>query len=283
MLSFRTRSSLATLLICVALSSGVWYLTQSVMHAVVPHLYNVNAPELYAMTFRSYIFTKDCGRNTRKIAETLPGAILLTDELSDECKAIGNPVQLYHRNQSMTSDENFIIKYTEAMNTFDEEYPTHGGKRLMIVEDDIVFIHRPQRALEVLVTNTLELFGMHSGTASWDCTRRGFGWLTTGGYSDMGSQCHVYDRHLVPDMASCILNHPAAHLACDIRIGLCEEHMGLHNRRFLLVQEAGLPSEMARKMTGTKNGLMMDSKLDIKLPRDAAAYDSLKNKHYRTP
>ncbi|KAL4921970.1 hypothetical protein BDW62DRAFT_218537 [Aspergillus aurantiobrunneus] len=184
------------------------------------HLYDLSYESYFQNQFHVYVLTSSCDRFTLDALHLQPGAATTAD--------------------SPTQDNLFREKYAQALDSC-----AAGSKaKCLILEDDIVFLHDPERTREVLVENTLPLFN-DGEIDAFDCTKRGFGWLPSM-HTGMGSQCRVYSKHSAPCMSEC-LRGPSG-LIGQLDSGLANGQVvcELRQKRFLLVVHGGLGSTMGR-------------------------------------
>ncbi|KAF2422857.1 hypothetical protein EJ08DRAFT_701471 [Tothia fuscella] len=137
-------------------------------------------------------------------------------------------------------DDAYRAKYSQVLN-----HCYHGDKmKCLILEDDIVFLHNPERTRDVLVENTITMFNTED--SAYDCTKRGFGWLPSTHTGD-GSQCRIFSKPPASCLSQCLEEENAAQL--DFGLKACQSHCGLTQKRFLLAVHSGLSSTMDREDT----------------------------------
>ncbi|KAL2810193.1 hypothetical protein BJX63DRAFT_423244 [Aspergillus granulosus] len=208
------------------------------------HLYDLSFETYFSRQFQVFALTGSCDRFTPDVAAHFDydSLTLVPNQLDmPECAALSRKqLALSATNDPGASkDDLFRAKYAQVLDSC-----ASGNKaKCLILEDDIVFLHRPQRTREVLVENTIPLFN-DGETDTFDCTKRGFGWLsstTTG----MGSQCRVYSKHSAPCMSQCLRDQRQGS-RLDTGLANCQVRCKLNQKRFLLVVHGGLSSTMER-------------------------------------
>ncbi|KAL3459823.1 hypothetical protein BJX64DRAFT_301001 [Aspergillus heterothallicus] len=220
------------------------FLTFRVPRLVNSHLYDLSFETYFQRQFQVFALTASCGRFTPDVAAHFEyGDLTLVPNQKriPECAGLGRKELELHtiEDPSATKDGLFREKYAQVLDAC-----ASGNKaKCLILEDDIVFLHNPQRTREILVENTIPLFN-DGEIDAFDCTKRGFGWLsstTTG----MGSQCRIYSKHSAPCMSQC-LRDQKKDSQLDAGLANCQVRCQLKQKRFLLVVHGGLSSTMER-------------------------------------
>ncbi|KAL2838007.1 hypothetical protein BJX68DRAFT_259419 [Aspergillus pseudodeflectus] len=209
------------------------------------HLYDLSYETYFQRQFQVFALTASCGRFTPDVAAHFDyDSLTLVPNQQDiaECAALNRKqlaLSATRDDPSASKDDLFREKYAQVLDAC-----TSGTKaKCLILEDDIVFLHTPQRTREILVENTIPLFN-DGEIDAFDCTKRGFGWLsstTTG----MGSQCRVYSKHSAPCMSQCLRDQKKGS-QLDTGLANCQVRCKLNQKRFLLVVHGGLSSTMER-------------------------------------
>ncbi|KAJ0415857.1 hypothetical protein BJY00DRAFT_292825 [Aspergillus carlsbadensis] len=212
------------------------------------HLYDLSFETYFQRQFQVFALTASCGRFTPDVAAHFDyDFVTLVPNQQDlpECAALNRkqlPLSTAKDDPTASKDDLFREKYAHVLDAC-----ASGVKaKCLILEDDIVFLHTPQRTREILVENTIPLFN-NGEIDAFDCTKRGFGWLsstTTG----MGSQCRVYSRQAAPCMSQCLRDQRQGS-QLDAGLANCQVRCKLDQKRFLLVVHGGLSSTMERPET----------------------------------
>ena len=220
----------------------------SILRLVTSHNYDLNYEELFEKQYSIYIMTHDCGRYTADIASVFDHTYLVPDDFhSPACGKIANSTTLELKvtkeEAGTTTDSHYRAKYAKTLKHC-ASVPTI---KCLILEDDIVFVHPPQRTKDVLVEQTLTLFNFDMHT--WDCSKRGFGWLPSS-TNIWGSQCRIYHTTRADSLYQCVSEPEVAdEKLLDDQLGTCTERHGMIHNRFLLIQNTGLPSTFLDRNT----------------------------------
>lgn len=249
------------------------YFTIRVPRVVNSHLHDISYEPYFQRQFQAYVLTASCGRYTSDAATQFDSNTLtLVPNRFDipECNAVTNnqlrlkpPASLVAEaeeeekktgrtsHSAATKDSLYREKYAQVL----DACATGSKAKCLILEDDVVFLHNPERTREVLIENTIPLFNDGENDA-FDCTKRGFGWFPST-HTGMGSQCRVYSKLSAKCMSSCLRGRagvtghagsgdPGAASHFDIGLANCQIKCGLRQKRFLLVVHGGLGSTMER-------------------------------------
>ena len=225
----------ALLLLCVA----CW----QTVRLLFSHNFDVSYDNIFDMQFRVYILTHECLRFTTSIASSFESVTVVPDVASTSCDAL-NQTQLHLPIATGTADERFKYKYSQVLEDCyvgGREHSDGGRMKCLILEDDIVFLHNGRRTRELLVQNTISLYGKED--SAYDCNKRGFGWLKST-HTGLGSRCRIYSRENALCLSQCCAASGEAHL--DVGLRDCQAECGLIQRRFLLAVHGGLSSTMGR-------------------------------------
>lgn len=249
------------------------YFTSRVPQVVNSHLHDISYEPYFQRQFQAFVLTASCGRYTSDAATQFDSNTLtiVPNRLgTPECNAVTTnqlrlkpPASLAAEAEAEeqktgrtshsagTKDSLYREKYAQVLDAC-----AAGSKaKCLILEDDVVFLHSPERTREVLIENTIPLFNDGEDDV-FDCTKRGFGWLPST-HTGMGSQCRVFSKGSAKCMSSClrgragVTGHAGSgdpRAASNLGIGLanCQIKCGLEQKRFLLVVHGGLGSTMER-------------------------------------
>ncbi|OJJ60566.1 hypothetical protein ASPSYDRAFT_130227 [Aspergillus sydowii CBS 593.65] len=249
------------------------YFTSRVPHVVNSHLHDISYEPYFQRQFQAYVLTTSCGRFTSDAATQFDSntlTIVPNRFGTPECNAVSNnqlrlrpPASLAAEAEEAekktgrtshgagTKDNLYREKYAQVL----DECAAGSKAKCLILEDDVVFLHNPERTREVLIENTIPLFNDGEYDA-FDCTKRGFGWLPST-HTGMGTQCRVYSKSSAKCMSSCLRGRagvtghagsgdPGAASHLDIGLANCQIKCGLKQKRFLLVVHGGIGSTMER-------------------------------------
>jgi hypothetical protein len=184
-----------------------------------------------------YVQTQDCGRNFNKIQQVFPQAIAMADEPCTEkehvFKSYIQPID------NINTTVKYAYKYLETL-----KICQNGNKFLcMILEDDILFLHKNETTWNNVVLNTMSLF---SGDETfWDCSKRGL-WLSTA--SNGGKTlCRIFSNDLLPPFTDCIAGYLHSlpdneEKEIDVLIDRCQNDLKIAQKQFLLVNHSGKKS-----------------------------------------
>lgn len=214
------------------------------VHVLKHHRYGLDYHQIFQKQFSIYILTRDCQRYTADIAAHFSGNAILVPDIHDSphCDNLG-PKLLLPTLEHVSRDRAFRQKYTDVL----DHCAANNKMRCLLLEDDVLFLHKKERSLEIIVENTLSLFNREQ--KAYDCTKRGFGWLTStpNGY---GSQCRIYGKYSSNCMSKCLQGvgrkNGFGDRLLDNTLGLCESKCSLTSSRFLIIQHTGLNSTMER-------------------------------------
>jgi hypothetical protein len=220
----------------------------SLLRLVTSHNHDLNYEELFDKQYSIYIMTHDCGRYTADIASVFDHTYLVPDDhASPACGRIANSTTLdikFDKEEAgTTADSRYRAKYAKTL----QHCASVPTIKCLILEDDIVFVHPPQRTKDVLVEQTLTLFNFDMHT--WDCSKRGFGWLPSS-HNVWGSQCRIYHTTRADSLYQCVSEKGVADdILLDDQLGQCTQRHGMIHNRFLLIQNSGLPSTFLDRNT----------------------------------
>ncbi|KAI9369608.1 hypothetical protein BJX61DRAFT_135594 [Aspergillus egyptiacus] len=218
------------------------FLASRIRRLVHSHLYDLSYETYFQRQFHAYVLTASCDRFTPDVAAHFePGTLTLVPNQFDspECSELDHKQLHLQLEDSGKKDDFFREKYAQVL----DDCARDSKAKCLILEDDIVFLHGPERTRQVLVENTLPLFNDGESDA-FDCTKRGFGWLPSS-HTGMGSQCRVYSKHSAPCLSQCLRSLESS-TQLDAGLARCQIHCKLKQKRFLLVVHGGLSSTMER-------------------------------------
>ena len=231
-------------------STTLLYLLYSMLHSLLrltsSHNFDLDHPSIFNAQFRIYILTYDCRRFTANIASAFESVVLVPDIWdSRNCTALNHSGLYLDVDLNQKADKRYKDKYSRVLEDCHSggRMEHDGGKmKCLILEDDVVLLHDPERTREVLVQQTNSLF--NGEDIGYDCTKRGFGWLDSTP-TGQGSQCRIFSRPTALCMSHCITRGEQEQL--DYALNDCQGQCGLRQRRFLLAVHGGLTSIMDRK------------------------------------
>jgi hypothetical protein len=226
----------------------VFLTTRRVHRVISPHAFDLNYMSIFHKQFQIYILTHACERSTTDLVANLKSVMLVPDVIdSPLCNGLSRPQLHLPINQNVSKAALYLEKYAQVLN-----HCAQGNKmKCLLLEDDAVIIYSPKRAIEVLVLQTLFLFNKEEDI--YDCTKRGFGWLSST-HTGMGSQCRVISKPTAHCVSECLKEGGiAVHKQVDLGLNNCQPQCGLTQKSFLFAEHAGWPSTIESKVDNPIN------------------------------
>ncbi|KAL4930866.1 uncharacterized protein BDV17DRAFT_257645, partial [Aspergillus undulatus] len=193
------------------------------------YLYDLSYESYFDRQFRVYVMTSSCERFTSDAVAQFPATSLTlvpNTPTTPQCDALDRTQLPLHfdsgQREKLSKDDLFREKYAQAL----DACAAGNHAKCLILEDDVVFLHAPQRTREVLVEHTLPLFN-DGEVDAFDCTKRGWGWLGST-HTGMGSQCRVFSKHAAPCLGRCLRDrYGGDELQLDAGLVRCQVFCGL--------------------------------------------------------
>lgn len=147
-------------------------------------------------------------------------------------------IQVKDQHLSFEHDKQYNIdSYSNKYKDILESCSSAQSRLCLIIEDDAIPINSEKTMKQRLIMNTLSLFTNEGVT--WDCSKRGIGWLKTG-ITGNKSVCRIIAKH----DAKLILDKYDTSLPADIALSKAISSSGIKQSRFLLVQHGAFNSIM---------------------------------------
>lgn len=220
----------ARVLLLASLLLNVFLMIKFINH----HYINIDNIEYVDTRMGVYVQTRDCSRNFDKIQKSFPNAMAVTDEPCARREHIFKSyIEEIDRNHKVLK---YTYKYVETLKMCQQ-----GDKMLcMILEDDVLFLHKNETTWNNIALNTLSLFAKED--TFWDCSSRGF-WLATGS-SGNKSLCRIFSTERLPGFIKCVEGYlksipDSEEKGIYVLIDRCQTELGITQKRFLLVNHSG--------------------------------------------
>jgi hypothetical protein len=108
---------------------------------------------------------------------------------------------------------------------------------IIMLEDDVVPLYTGKALMYHLMINTLSLFS--NDLDNFDCAKRGF--LLPTGSNGNKSLCRIFSKETLSKQLQCLKSKEGP---IDVLIDVCQQELGIVQKRFLLVNHSGLKSTL---------------------------------------